>query len=174
LDRMLGTVDVRGDVEYLMLYTSSARAVGAGMIWSIGRNAQAITIGSTDGDSAPGSGVGPLNWQEFSRDLIVASHYSKYIGVYNLEGCVRQGFLPRLKTIDWSQSVTIPEQSIRRARRLGLVLRAVLWIGSNLLYIAIVLIFTVSWMVWRWCRRRTKKPIVKRPQPGWQIRPPHG
>jgi hypothetical protein len=174
LDRMLGTVDVRGDVEYLMLYTSSARAVGAGMIWSIGRNAQAIAIGSTDGDSAPGSGVGPLNWQEFSRDLIVASHYSKYIGVYNLEGCVRQGFLPRLKTIDWSQSVTIPEQSIRRARRLGLVLRAVLWIGSNLLYIAIVLIFTVSWMVWRWCRRRTKKPIVKRPQPGWQIRPPHG
>jgi hypothetical protein len=132
------------------------------MIWSIGRNAQAITIGSTDGDSAPGSSVGPLDWQEFSRDLIVASHYSKNIGVYNLEGCVRQGFLPRLKTIDWSQSVTIPEQSIRRTRRLGLVLRAVLWFGSNLLYIAIVLIFTVSWIVWRWHTRSTKKPIVKK------------
>jgi hypothetical protein len=163
LDRMLGTADIRGDEEYVMLYTSSAREVGAGMIWSVGKDSQAISIGSTDGSSAPGSGVGPLNWEEFSRDLIVASHYSKYIGVYDLEGCVRQGFLPRLKTIDWSQSVTIPEQSIRRARRLGLILRAVLWIGSNLIYIAIVFIFAVSWIVWRWRTRRTKKLMVKGP-----------
>jgi len=54
LDRLLGTLDVHGDQEYLMLYTSFARQVGAGMIWSIGRNAQAISIGSTDGDSAAG------------------------------------------------------------------------------------------------------------------------
>jgi hypothetical protein len=72
LDRLLGTVDVRGDQEYLMLYTSFERPVGAGMIWSIGRSTQAISIGSTDGDSAAGSGAGPLNWDEFSRDLIVA------------------------------------------------------------------------------------------------------
>src|SRR5579862_6799393 len=88
-DRLLGTVDVRGNDEYLMLYTSFARQVGAGMIWSIGPHAQSIAIGITDGTLPPGSGSGPLNWDEFSRDLIIASHFSSHIGVYNLEGCVR-------------------------------------------------------------------------------------
>ena len=32
LDRLLGTVDVRGNREYLVLYTNVARLVGAGMI----------------------------------------------------------------------------------------------------------------------------------------------
>lgn len=54
LDRLLGTVDVRGNEEYLMLYTSFARPVGAAMIWSLGRDAQAISIGSTDGDIPAG------------------------------------------------------------------------------------------------------------------------
>lgn len=73
-----------------MLYTSFARQIGAGMIWSIGRNARAIPIGSTDGESSAGTGAGPLDWDEFTRDLIVASHFSKHIGIYDLEGCVRQ------------------------------------------------------------------------------------
>lgn len=121
LDRMLGTVDVQANEEYLMLYTSYARPVGAGMIWSLGRNARGIAIGSTDGTAAPGSATGPPDWEEFSRDLIVASHFTRKIGVYDLEGCVRQGFLPRLKDMDWSESVTIPAESIARAERFGKV-----------------------------------------------------
>jgi hypothetical protein len=54
LDRLLGTVDVRGNEEYLMLYTSFAPQVGAGMIWSLWRNAQGIAVGSTD--AAAGAG----------------------------------------------------------------------------------------------------------------------
>jgi hypothetical protein len=68
LDRTLGTVDVRGDQEVLMLYTSFAHPIGAAMIWTLGPHAQAIAIGSTDGD--PGANAAPLNWDEFSRDLI--------------------------------------------------------------------------------------------------------
>ena len=78
------------------------------MIWSLGRGAQGIAVGSTDGETPPGGGSGPLDWDEFSRDLIVASPYSRQLGVYDLEGCVRQGFLPRLKTMDWNKSVVIP------------------------------------------------------------------
>ena len=153
LDRLLGTVDVRGDQEYLMLYTSFARQVGAGMIWSIGRSAQAIAIGSTDGDSAAGSGAGPLNWDEFSRDLIVASHFSHQIGVYDLEGCVGQGFLSRLKTFDWSQSVTIPADALQKADHLHRALQLVLWIGDHLLYLAAILLLAVAWMA---CSSRTR------------------
>jgi hypothetical protein len=163
LDRLLGTVDVRGNEEYLMLYTSFARPVGAGMIWSLGQRAEAISIGSTDGDSAAGSGVGPLNWDEFSRDLIVASHFSKHIGVYNLEGCVRQGFLPRIAAMDWSRSVTIPAESISRAKRLGVMLRIVLWCASNLLPLIVVALLFFAGFVWFW--RIRKRKSRERPDP---------
>jgi hypothetical protein len=161
LDRLLGTVDVRGNQEYLMLYTNDARAVGAGMIWSLGPDAQGITIGSTDGDGLAGSGTGPLNWDEFSRDLIVASHFSKHIGVYNLEGCVRQGFLPRLRAMNWSESVTIPAQSIARAERLGFAVRSALWIGSNLPYLILAVLILFAWLVLRSRVRRQMRSATQ-------------
>jgi hypothetical protein len=163
LDRLLGTVDVRGNLEYLMLYTNVARPVGAGMIWSLGRSAQGVSIGTTDGEGTPGVGSGPLNWDEFSRDLIVASHFSGQIGVYNLEGCVRQGFLPRLAAMDWSQSVIIPESSVRRAERLGLLLRTALWIGSHVLYLIFAALSLPAWLIWR--RRVRKKERVNTSSP---------
>src|SRR5579863_10129932 len=97
LDRLLGTVDVHGNQEFLMIYTSFAPpAVRPGAVWALGAQAQFIAIGSTSGYGQPGSMGGPLDWNEFSRDLIVASHFSRIVGVFNLEGCVRQGFLTRL------------------------------------------------------------------------------
>jgi hypothetical protein len=159
LDRLFGTVDVHGNEEYLMLYTNVARPIGAAMIWSLGRGAQGISVGSTDGETPPGVGSGPLDWDEFSRDLIVASHYSRQLGVYDLEGCVRQGFLPRLKTMDWNKSVVIPAESVRRAGRLGLILRTVLWTSSHILYLISATLAFCAWFVW--CRRvRKKKRII--------------
>ncbi len=153
-DRLLGTVDVSADQNYLMLYTSFARPVGAGMIWSLGPQASGIAIGSTDGDGDAGTGSGPLDWNEFSRDLIVASHFTRQIGIYDLEGCVRQGFLPRLVSMDWNQSVVIPEQSAQRAARIRLLSRSILWIASNLIYLISIAFLFVSWLVWRRRARR--------------------
>ena len=148
-DRLLGTLNVHADEDYLMLYTSYARAIGAGMIWSLGPHAQAIGIGITEGDAAAGSGSGPLDWTEFSRDLIVASHFTTHIGVYDLEGCVRQGFLSRLTTMDWSQSVIIPTASVRRAERLGFVVRCMLWLASNSLWLFALGLLLIAWIIWR-------------------------
>jgi hypothetical protein len=174
IDRMLGTVDVRGNENDVMIYTSYARPAGSAIILDLGPYAQGIVVGITDGLSPAGSGYGPLDWDEFSSDFLVASHFTHHIGVYNLEGCVRQGYLPRLETMDWGGSVTIPAASISRVKRRVTALRIALWLGSNLLYIAIVSIFTVSWLVWRWRTGRNKKSTVKRPHPPWQIRRPHG
>ena len=159
LDRLFGTVDIHGNEEYLMLYTNVARPIGAAMIWSLGRGAQGISVGSTDGETPPGVGSGPLDWNEFSRDLIVASHYSRQLGVYDLEGCVRQGFLPRLKTMDWNKSVVIPAESVRRAERLGLILHTVLWTSSHILYLLSATLALCAWFVWR-RRVRKKKRII--------------
>lgn len=138
LDRLLGTVDVRGDQEVLMLYTSYAGPAGAAIIWKLGPDAQSIAICCTDGDPAANPAV--LDWSRFSRDLIVAGHFSHVIGVYDLEGCVRQGFLPRLKTINWSQSITIPAVAIQAANHRLRTLWLVLWISSHLLYFVFVLL----------------------------------
>ncbi len=156
-DRLLGTVDLAGDVDYLMLYTSVVRPIGVGMIWSLGPHAQAIAIGNTDADGAPGIAGGPLDWNEFSRDLIVASHFTRHIGVYDLEGCVRQGFLSRLLTFDWSQLVILPDQSVRRAARLGFLARSVLWIASNLVYLVAAGFLLTGCLLWRRHSRRKSK-----------------
>jgi hypothetical protein len=154
LDRLLGTVDVRGDQEVLMLYTSYAPPpVGAAIIWKLGPDAQAIAIGVTDGD--PRANPAVLDWSRFSRDLIVAGHFSHLIGVYDLEGCVRQGFLSRLKTMNWNQPVTIPADAIRRADHRLLLLRLILWISSHFLVVLVVIIALVAW---RW---RIRKMIWK-------------
>ena len=148
-DRLLGTIDVRGNEEYLMLYTSAARPIGAAMIWSLGPHAQFIAIGSTDGAGTPGPPAGPLDWNEFSRDLIVAGHFSRRIGIYDLEGCIRQGFLPRLQSFNWSQSVELSSTSIRRAQRISILLPTVLFVLSYSPWFLLALVVLIAFLLWR-------------------------
>ncbi|MFZ0304134.1 MAG: hypothetical protein WAL75_15695 [Terracidiphilus sp.] len=155
VDRLLGTVDVKGNIEYLMVYTSFARPIGAGMIWSLGPGEQGITVGVTDGATTPGVGSGPLDWNEFSRDLIVASHFTNHIGVYNLEGAVQQSFMPRLLAMDWNQSVTIPAAQIARARRMRFLSHAVLLTMTYLPWLVVAGVLLIAWLIRRrWVRKR--------------------
>lgn len=155
LDRLLGTIDVRGNQEFLMIYTSFAPpSVRSGAVWALGSKAQFIALGSTLGDEQPGSLGGPLDWNDFSRDLLVAGHFSRIVAIYDLEGCVRQGFLPRLQSIDWSQSVQLPAASLHHAsERLNILLPAILFLASNCLYI--LLAFALL-LVWLFLRRRKR------------------
>jgi hypothetical protein len=154
VDRMLGTVDVKGDENDLMIYTSYARPVGSAIILDLGPDAQGIIVGITDGPPPAGSGFGPLDWDEFSSDLIVASHLTHHVGVYNLEGCVQQGFLLRLRTFDWGRTLVIPASSVSRAHRHVRAFEIALWTLAHLLYfIAAIFLFTI-WVFWRWRLRR--------------------
>ena len=65
---MLGTVDVRGSENDVMIYTSYARLAGSAIILDLGPYSQGIVVGVTDGLSPSGSGYGPLDWDEFSSD----------------------------------------------------------------------------------------------------------
>ncbi|MFZ1015778.1 MAG: hypothetical protein WAN28_20705 [Terracidiphilus sp.] len=160
LDRLLGTVDVRGDQEFLMIYTSFAPpAVRPGAVWALGPQAHFIALGSTLGDGQPGSLGGPLDWSDFSRDLLVASHFSRIIAIYDLEGCVRQGFLPRIQSIDWSQSVLLPAVSLHHAsERLNIFLPALIFVASNILYILLaVLLLLIGLFIRRRQRSRARR-----------------
>ena len=152
LERLTGIVDVRGDREVLMLYTSFNPRLDSALIWVYGPEAQAIAVGSTTGPTSDPH-FARLNWEEFSRDLMVANHFSHLIGVYNLQGCVRQGFLARLKNLNWSESVTISADSVQRATRLRVRIQRVLWIVSNLPYFVAVILIAFFWTILWWKKR---------------------
>jgi len=149
LERFFGIVDVRGDREVLMAYTSFNHAIDSALIWEYGPEAQIVAVGSTAGDPEPSGKFGPLSWDEFTRDLVVASRFSPVVGVYSLEGCVRQGFLPRLKTMNWGQSFTIPAEAARKVMQLRTRMQAALWTGSHLPYFAAAVFLLDFLLFWR-------------------------
>lgn len=157
LERLFGIVDVRGGREVFMTYTSFNHAIDSALVWEYGPEAQILAVGSTAGDAEPGARFGPLTWDEFSHDVLVASHFSAVVGVYSLEGCVHQGFLPRLKTMDWGQSVTIPAEAARKVIQLRARIQAALWTGSHLPYFATAILLVDLWLIWR---RRSGKRLL--------------
>ncbi|MGA2072738.1 MAG: hypothetical protein ABSH52_04475 [Terriglobia bacterium] len=152
LERLAGLVDVRGNREALMIYTSFNHAMDSAMVWAYGPRAQIIVVGITKSNPPTDARFPPLDWEEFSRDLRVAAHFSPTVGVFSLEGCVHQGFLPRLKSMNWNEPVTIPTGAVRKAKLLRSRIHIVLWIGSNLPYFLLAMVFGIGWWIWR--RRR--------------------
>ncbi len=127
LQRAAGLVDVAVDREVLMLYSSFFRPHGHSILWSYAQKAQAIGIGNTGGGVQTGGleDVPYLTWDEFATDLRLARHSGKPIYVFSLEGCVTQGFLPRLVTFDWQTEVDLPKTALVSAGRSGL--KGLLW-----------------------------------------------
>ncbi len=156
LERLAGIVDVRGDREVLMTYTSFNHTLDSALIWNYGPEAQLVAVGSTAGDPAD-TRFGPLKWEEFSRDVIVASHFSPVVGVYNLEGCVRQGFLSRLRAVNWSQPIIVPADGNRKVIQLRNRIQAALWTGSHLLYWIAAILIVDGWLIWRRTFRRVTR-----------------
>ncbi|HUA16883.1 MAG TPA: hypothetical protein VMG31_16435 [Verrucomicrobiae bacterium] len=151
LERLFGLVDVRGNQETLMVYSSFNHALDGALIWAYGPDAQTIAVGSTagSGDAAIDARFPPLDWKEFSRDLLIASHFSPVVGVYSLEGCVRQGFLPRLTTLNWQSPVILPAQAVTKAQRFRRIVQTALWLASHMVYLAIIFAAGVGWLVMR-------------------------
>jgi hypothetical protein len=147
LYRILGLVDVGADLAIPMLFPSFMGARGVGFLWSYGRGKPAIIVGSTGG----GVNLGgldqerPLDWEEFSRDLGLASRLAEDVGVFSLEGCVRQGFLARLRDFDWDAPVALPTAEAAAIDWWRAVARCVLWLTArpSLLFILMGLILTV-------------------------------
>ncbi len=131
LQRLFGLVDVATDREVWMLYSSFFGALGPGLLWTYGPEAPAIAVGSTGGaPDIPGSPHVPtLSWEELARDLSLARHWSDDILIHSLEGCVEQGFLPRLRTLTWPPA-TAPSTA-RLAGGLRSALTVLLWASAH-------------------------------------------
>jgi hypothetical protein len=150
LQRLAGLVDVPVDREVLMLYTSWFRSVSPGVLWSYAPDAGSVAVGSSGG-GVEIEGLGelpPLGWEEFSRDLRLARHWHEKVYVFSLEGCVRQGFLARLKTFDWERPITPPLETARQVEAVRRALRAVLWASAHPLVVLVGLVAAL-WLLFR-------------------------
>jgi hypothetical protein len=149
----LALVDVATDREVWMLYSSFMRALGPGLIWAYGPQAQAIAVGTTGGGpDIPGSPQMPtLNWEQLAGDLRLARHFCDQILIHSLEGCVWQGFLPGLRSFEWAD-VDRPPDGARAAAALRKALRATLWASAHPRPVLAVTA-AAAWLAWRLCRK---------------------
>ena len=93
--------------------------------------------------------MGPLSWEELSHDVIVASHFSPVVGIYNLEGSVHRRLLPRLQALDWNQPVIISADQNRQMIRFRSRVQAVLRTFSRLPYFALAILVADAWILLR-------------------------
>jgi hypothetical protein len=132
LQRAAGLVDIKADREVLLLYSSFMRPHGPGVLWSYGPSAQSIGVGSLGGGIDLSSGEHrPLTWEEFERDLRLAWVFTDYIHIFSLEGCVRQGFLTRLKDFKWDMPIIDPDVQAVWVDSVRHSLHTLLWLGSR-------------------------------------------
>jgi hypothetical protein len=132
LHRILGLVEMGADREIPMLYTSLMGAPGVGLLWSYGQGKRAIVVGSTGGGvSLGGMDQAALTWDELARDLRLAARLADDVGIFSLEGCVRQGFLERLRAFDWDGPVALPVAEAATVDRWRMVARAFLWMTAR-------------------------------------------
>lgn len=151
--QQLALVDVATDREVWMLYSSFLRALGPGLIWAYGPEAKAIAVGTTGGgpDISGSPQLPSLNWEELAGDLRLARHFCDQILVHSLEGCVWQGFLPRLRSLEWTD-VEGPPDGAQAAKTLRKALRATLW-GTAHPWPVLGITAAAAWLAWRLGRK---------------------
>lgn len=148
LQRVAGLIDLPADQEVHMLYTSFLRPYGSGVLWSYAPEAQAIGLGSTGGGVSIRLGdVRPLEWEELARDLRHAWCWTDDLYIFSLEGCVRQGFISKLKNFEWDQPIIEPLEMAIRVDGWRNTFHSVLWISAHpwviLLYILVLFLLFI-------------------------------
>ena len=125
LQRAIGSMDLRADREWLMLYSSLLGDVAAGFLWNYARSRYLPAIGDTGGTGP----IPALSWQQFARDLRLARRWGSDVTVYSLEGSVRQGYLRRMRDFEWNPPVARP--AVARPMRLGQAVFRVMLISAE-------------------------------------------
>jgi hypothetical protein len=162
LQRLVHLIDVKGDHEVLMLYSSFTPTYGAGLIEAYGTEADAIAIGSTGGDSKLDAGTTPLDWTRFLRDYRAARRWSRSIGVYSLEGSVRQGFLRRLASMRPAALAATPAEpvSVEKARWFRFGVKTALFL-LTWWFVLVFLVMIMPIAGWRMLHRSARRKAME-------------
>lgn len=151
LQRLMGIVNPPSDRIVWMVYSSFVGAYGPAVVWTYAQEMDALAVGSTGGgvtvnDQVSGD-MNALDWDALQRDLLLARRWVDDISIFSLEGCVRQGLLEKIKTLDWSQRVAPPD--LTHQDRIALVrrlVRGVLQISKHLTLTVIAGLIALWWL----------------------------
>jgi hypothetical protein len=162
LARLLGLINVPVDREVLMLYSSYVQPVagpkgGPALILAYSAETEGIAIGSTGGGIGAGLGS-KLSWAQLKQDLLIAGQLGDPVFIFSLEGCVQQGYLEELATVDWSAVPSIDHRVLNRVRLFRRVLQGALYGLEHIRWVIagkLVLLAAVAALRWRSRSRRT-------------------
>src|SRR5215207_183064 len=99
----------------------------------------------------PAIPVHPLSWEELTWDLRLARRCTDQLYVHSLEGCVWNGYLTRLRSMDWTPAST-PPPTAPMAAALRVTLRGLLR-ASVRPYRTVGLVVATMWLLSRRRRR---------------------
>jgi hypothetical protein len=147
LQQVSGFLDIKTDTDIPMLY-SSFMGNGYGLLKVLAKdeNVKSVAIGSTGGGFD--TTLPSMQWQDLVHDIQYASSFADEIHIFSLEGAVQKGFLPKIKTINFSATVAADpaqEKEVRKLKLNVLTLSSVLSYPT-LLIIGILLLLTLT--VW--------------------------
>lgn len=141
LGRSLGLVDLAVNREVYMLYSSFYPDWGEGILWSYARHAQAVAVGITGGGIVMENLASPdaLTWEQLVRDLSIASHFTRHVYVFSLEGCVQHGYLKRLAELREEIPLPVRPASFGKINLLRFMGRTALrMVSRSLLYLGLL------------------------------------
>ena len=122
------------------------------MLASYAPQAQSIAIGSTGGGVDLDFGdFEPLSWDEFAHDLRLSWYWCNDLYIFSLEGCVRQGFIEKIKQFAYDYPIILPEASTLQVDGWRRSLQSVLWFFSHLMLILGAILG--SFLLWKGFRR---------------------
>jgi hypothetical protein len=160
----LGILDLKTDKEIPMCYSSDG-LMNHAKVLTYTKETRVVALGSTGGGIIlpTGKPLPTLNWEELSRDILLARQNANEIHIFSLEGAVQQGFIPKLRDFNFQQDVylsskTLHENEVQRdrARRLFILLSYPTWLAIGLVLALVLsgfLVFKIVQLLLRGLRR---------------------
>ena len=152
--KIAGILDLPVDTEIPMLYTSF---FGEAFLPVYGNGLKAVALGSTGGGvEIPGLPATPttMTWEDLQRDIILASKIAEQIHIFCLESSVEKGFLPKIKTIDYTMStpditaeVSQLNQTRAKIQRILKVLDYPILVTTGIILIVVGIIILMVWLI---------------------------
>ncbi|HKK42049.1 MAG TPA: hypothetical protein VJ963_06550 [Bacteroidales bacterium] len=149
LQKLMGIVDIKTDIEIPMVYTS---AMGNSAIIPLyHHDHMPLALGSTGGGvKINGAEIASLSWENLKKDMLVAAGLTDEIHIFSLEGSVDNGYLPGISKLDYSEappdlSTQIVEERslIKKVRFFLVILNHPFWLTFAILAVMSGIIFAI-------------------------------
>lgn len=147
LQKLMGIVDLKTEVEIPMLYTSAFD--NPAIIPTYQRDRMPIALGSTGGGVViEGIELKAISWDNLERDILLASQFTGEIHIFCLETSVQKEFLTKIESIDFDQKVPDIQSELVKQKKINGAIRFLIVVLDHPLLLTIVILAIVITVVW--------------------------